>query len=371
MGYISPHTKKSKQSHREPFAVKLNEIFKQAEIAINDYAQLGVSIAKEQGDRRPIPYADYTIDGWLKGALLPTPVALSALCSVLEKKHKIFHTISEQLDDALDDALEAEQESKIQPTELTHALQTARLRAVLGYDDLTTITTTWNTKHPNSGVRLAKTMASMSYTLSGNRQNYPSKFFVYALEPHLLKHLDSPNSLRALHEMSLRERADALWNSAIDETPANLGRMIKAMRVRRGEEMNQFGKTLAATLKREEAFTNSTVLYWEDNTNIPPCYEQSNSCEALVTLMQVTDRAPNGLARSIDKPWFTEGMQRQFRVAFQQARQHRNAYVDGPAFHTTQPPSLAEINAMPPSAKVMHASLAGRVVSGHKKDWEK
>ncbi len=353
------------------FADQLSAIFAATGIVTeHDYRELGEEIAKAQGDRRPIPYASITIQGWKQGDLLPNSYTFSALTNILQDQYGVPEHSLTRLEEQFDTAVDIQQQQKIRPTELTHMMQTARKQQKLTFDRLAEITQQWNKHHPAANTKLPNTNIGIHHIFTGSSNNPVSKIFTYVFAPLLKTGLPENISLYALHEMQLREHADSLWEAAIAAQPMDLGMMVQSFRVRRGEQFPIFGSSLAHSMGRKEPFAAATVLCWESNKTLPADnvgrghIGSDKMCEALIHLMQVTDLAPNALARGMRTPWFTNAMQQQFRSAFSQAMIARNSSNPPPSLTLCAPPDMGKVL---PQAKVMQASLSGQLINGKEK----
>ena len=293
-----------------------------APITQDFYAQLGQELAKAQVPPRAIPYHDFTIKGWAKGELLPTPQAQAALLEVLEKEYGTPQNLLDALEKTHDAAIEWQAEQKNQPTELSHALKYAvevsgRSQAEItrefvnrneAWKKTRKIHENFNGKNP-----LPQTGPGVSNILNGENKHSPPKFFTYAIEQRCKPFF----SLRAIHENSLRERADQLWVTA--ERENDLGGLIKACRVRLGESRDTFATRIGIMVKKEGFGTGPTCGSWETNQSLPTGKNHETGqtlYEPLVQAMKLADTAKNGLSLSIPAPWFDEAKEKTFRKAF-------------------------------------------------------
>ncbi len=341
-----------------------------------DYRELGSAIAERQEDPpRYIPYNGFTVQGWARGELLPTPAAEEALRNALETQAEIqridiekeWEIFSNSVEVARDN--EAAPETKYAPTELSHALLKAKDTLGLKYREIAAKARERNTRRP--GASLPGTESIYHYLLRGAKTVYPIKFqtmFFQELLNSALHDEEHPRheavraagfdnkTLLRLHEQALRERGDILWQEAVREN--NLGDMLKAIRVRRGDSQATMGKQLGEMTEDLKPFTGAAVNMWENGIN-PPIGHRQQSGETLfepyVKLAKLTDKAPNALARSIAQPWFTPDKETALREAFtamisQKSRQH---YEQPPSSPVALPPSKE----IAPGAKVTQATL--------------
>ncbi len=193
----------------------------------------------------------------------------------------------------------------------------------------------------------------------------PSQHFIYAMRPHFEKVLPEAVDLSAVYDMALRERADSIWEAAIEESPQNLGKMIHAMRVRAGESMERFGETLAAVENRSKPFDAHTVMRWEQNKSIPKGTqrfggEHGRMCDAIVKLAKCREIASNPLSQSIQQPWFTQDMEMTFKAAFVNALEPTNTHGIYPEIKLSPP---LDAKTIPPKAHVMQGSLDGQIIN--------
>lgn len=342
---------------RDRFASALAVALLSQHILPADYMELGVALAAMQQPPRPIPYGDFTIKGWIKGDLLPSEPALSALHSYLNERGYPPEKW-DNVDQLWDRAADEQMRDTKQPNELTHAYQIAMQRAGLSYRDLAPLAAAWNAREGGKHGHISASGPGIWGVMQGNTKLPPSKYFTYAmgewtpaLEP----------SLAAIHEQQLRERADSLWYPAAKE--GNLGQMIHACRVRLGESTGAFGARLGLLMEREP-FSGSCVTYWESNNHIPTGGSHSDSTlwGPIDTLMVKADAADNRLAHSIDQPWYDEAKQvalwEGFKVAVAQSRAR--------SFHP-MPEKEAQLpvpeNAQP-ALRTYEGSLRGRIVNG-------
>lgn len=236
------------------------------------FVEFGEELANAQKPPRAIPYHDFTIAGWTKGELLPTPQAQAALTKLLEEEYAVPEGTLDKLDELHDAALEWQAGQKNQPTELTHAMKHALALSGKSQADLARAmaarNAAWNKAQEDNAdkrgiAKLLGTAAGINYVLNGKTSNSPAKIFTYAIE-QICK---PPFSLRAIHENSLRERADELWLAA--EREGNLGGLIHACRVRLGENQKFFAKRIGKLAGKEDFGTAPTALFWENDVKLP------------------------------------------------------------------------------------------------------
>src|SRR5262249_54084768 len=113
------------------YALLLRPILKQAGIGPEYYAEFGQLIAAAQTPHRAIPYHDFTIEGWVKGMLLPSVQAHTTLIEILADKYNVPYVNLEALDNQFDIARGWIGGQEQQPSELSHALKHARNQAEL------------------------------------------------------------------------------------------------------------------------------------------------------------------------------------------------------------------------------------------------
>jgi hypothetical protein len=312
----------SEETPRKAYADALSSALEKLHLTDKEYEELGAELAKEQEPPRAIPYHDFTIAGWEKGELLPTPQAQAALVAVLEKEYSVAKETLEALDDAHEAALDWQHEQKSQPTELSHALKHAVAQSGHSQAGITRAfakrnevreTSQGNHENDDSKHLLPQTGHGVHCILNGVKKYRPTKFFTYAIEQ-----ICKPNfSLRAIHENSLRERADQLWEDAKGKN--SLGGLIKACRMRLGESRETFVTRIGEISKKEGFGTGPTGYYWETKQKLPKGNNHQTGqtlYEPMVQAMKLADKAKNGLSISISTPWFDDEKENTFREVF-------------------------------------------------------
>lgn len=346
------------------------------------YKEFGKELANAQEPPRAIPYHDFTIAGWTKGELLPTPQARAALTKLLDEEYAVPEGTLERLDKLQDAALKWQAEQKNQPTELTHAMKHALMLSGKSQADLARAMAAKNAAwdeareenaDKNKIATLPITSASISYVLNGFITYRPSRIFTYSTE-QILK---PPFSLRAIHENALRERADELWLTA--EREGNLGGLIHACRVRLGESLESFAKRIGQIAGKNQITgenktfgTAPTCLSWENNHNLPIGGNHKTGetlYEPIVKAMKLADVAKNGLSLSIPTPWFDAAKEKTFRQVFSCAAQKFNKgkrACERKLPEKTPVPS-PDPRAVPADLRIYGGTLTNKLFNGHEK----
>jgi hypothetical protein len=324
-------SKEQHQINMSEYSAALGELLRpKGTITPEYFVEFGKEFAKAQEPPRAIPYHDFTIAGWASGELLPTPQAQAALIRVLEEEYAVPEETLDRLDTLYDKALDSQATQKNQPTELSHAMKHALVLSGKTQLDLARAmaarNAAWDEAREDNAdkrgiARLPRTSQGIYYTLNGSTKHSPAKVFTYAIE-QICK---PPFSLRAIHENTLRERADELWLAAQRE--GNLGGLIRACRVRLSESLESFAKRIGILAGKKGFGTNAATFYWENNFCLP-VGDQHESGDtlytAMVQAMKLADVAKNGLSLSIPTPWFDKAKEDTFRLAFTRAIQQAN-----------------------------------------------
>lgn len=327
-------------------------------------AEIGRAVAAAQHPPRFVPYGDFTVEGWMDGAVLPSAPALQALMEFLQARGAAPEQLGE-LQTLHATAVAWQEQQLYQPTELSHAYLVASRKAGLSGHQLAARFAEWNEKHPDAPV--PQNHVSVNHLLRGNsKQGAPTKSITYALST-ITPPLEP--SLRALHEQSMRERADARWEKAVEQN--DLGGMLHAIRIRLGDTHRTFGPRVLRHAGQENPTGKHTHSYhWQDNFHLPVGHLHTGEtlCEPIVTMAKTADAAPNGLSRTIDEPWFTPEKEKAFRQLF--ARRTMGSHKDYIVPERALGPA-PDLRQMAPSLKVTEASLARRLAESHSAAAEK
>ncbi len=347
--------KKAPLTLRDQFGKRLATTFFLAGITPKHYDALSQRLIQHAVGKRIAPYADFIIEGWINGELLPDERTFETLVAVLQQQYHCNSEALTSMQQAFEEARAWQETQNKRPTELTHAMQTARLRLEMHYASLEALVPSIYKSAADDSGKLPKAQG-IHDVLAGRIDKNPGKELISKLAATLDPAIPQTGGLALLHESQLRERASLMWAHALQEVPVNFGMMIHACRIRRGESQKNFGRAFASLIGASVACDQPAIQAWESNKSLPfdkkkQSYEPM--CEALVQLMQITDGVASA-ATGANQPWFDPIAQQQLRDAFwHNARQKYN--LSYPSRRLTEPPSLQDVSDV---AKEYQGSLA-------------
>lgn len=312
---MSQPPKAAVETPRTTYAAELSKFLGVGKkITPSFYRYFGGELAEHQKPPRAISYHDFTIKGWTKGELLPTLQAQAALKRLLRGEYAIAEEDLAQLSNLHDAALDWQATQKYQPTELSHALKLAAQRSGNSFGSLARKLAQkndgWITEKkvlvkkipvkPGTPIKkeeLTHSPTGVHSICQGSVENHPSKFFTYAVEQ-----ICKPSfSLRAIHENTLRENADKVWEQAAVHN--DLGGLIDAIRLRLGEPLKRFGKRIGDIEEGgKKSCSPAAVHSWIHNRRTP----KLKTVKAIIHAALIADQHKNGLNTAVPLPWFTE-----------------------------------------------------------------
>lgn len=353
----------------------------------DEYEQLGAEIAEIQSPPRYIPYGNYTVQGWLEGELLPTAQAMKALVFLLKNDYGCPEESLSNLLTMHQRATEWLSAQKYQPDELSHAMRTivrglgVNIPALCDSDRNSQainpqdwrFVRQWN-QEVVAGLRLPQSVSGWGLVLNGHPDHAGSYEKTCALMSWEQRRVADTGgdglkpSLYAVHEQMLRERADLLWQHA--EENNNLGEMLKAIRVRHGEGMADFGRRLDAFANVDASVGISRSAYalqqWERNQAFPRkgLAGALAMCDAYRLVAKFADVAPNPLSQAIPEPWFTTEKEDMLLAAFMRSAA---TFRETEEIRVREQVPLPEATSLPEELLRYKAGMAKSLVNGNQR----